>query len=85
MALQIHAPADEVIAQVRRAILQALPDAEVQVAGAAGHFEIRVTSREFLGKSTLAKQRLVLSAIAPLMKGDQAPVHAIDRLETRIP
>ena len=34
------------------------------------------------GKGTLAKQRLVFSAIAHLMKGDDAPVHAIDELET---
>ena len=31
----------------------------------------------------LAKQRLVLSAIKDLMGGDDAPVHAIDSIETK--
>jgi stress-induced morphogen len=55
------------------------------VRGSGGHFEIRVVSASFAGKNTLAKQRLVFSAIAHLMKGDGAPVHAIDKLETVAP
>ncbi len=85
MALQIHPPPKEVIQEIREAIEATLDDAEVEVTGAAGHFEIRVVSQAFEGKNTLAKQRLVYSAIAPLMKGDAAPVHAIDRLETIVP
>ncbi len=85
MALQIHPPPKEVIQEIREAIEATLDDAEVEVTGAAGHFEIRVVSQAFEGKNTLAKQRLVYSAIAPLMKGDAAPVHAIDRLETVVP
>jgi len=50
-----------------------------------GHFEIRVVAGQFVGKSTLAKQRLVLGAIKELMKGENAPVHAIDRIETLTP
>ena len=67
------------------AILEALPDAEIEVSGGGGHFAIRVVSPEFEGKNTLAKQRLVYGAIAHLMKGDEAPVHAVDRLETLVP
>jgi acid stress-induced BolA-like protein IbaG/YrbA len=85
VALQIHPPAEEVHDRLRGVIQEALPDAQVEVEGAAGHFVIRVVSKEFEGKNTLAKQRLVLAAIAPLMKGEGAPVHAIDRLETRTP
>jgi hypothetical protein len=33
----------------------------------------------------LESQRLVYSAIAHLMKGDLAPVHAVDKLKTRVP
>ena len=85
MALQIHAPPDEVIGKIRAAIEAALPCEKVDVRGSGGHFEIRVVSSAFKGKNTLAKQRLVLGAIAGLMKGDGAPVHAIDVLETREP
>lgn len=73
----------EISDALRDAILAALPDAMVIVqAGSAGHYTIEVTSGAFAGKSMLQSQRLVYSAIAPLMKGDGAPVHAIDRLVT---
>ena len=85
MALQIHPPPGEVIGQIRAAIEAALPVESLDVRGSGGHFEIRVVSSAFKGKNTLAKQRLVLGAIASLMKGDGAPVHAIDVLETREP
>ena len=83
--MQIHPPPGEVLVRIKAAIEAAIPDAEVKVGGAAGHFEIRVVSAAFEGKNSLAKQRLVYSAIADLMKGDEAPVHAIDRLETLTP
>jgi acid stress-induced BolA-like protein IbaG/YrbA len=85
VALQIHAPPDEVIGRIREAIERALPCDALDVRGSGGHFEIRVVSAAFEGKNTLAKQRLVFSAIAHLMKGDSAPVHAIDKLETLAP
>ncbi len=85
MPLQISPPADETRAQLRDAIASALPDAEIEVAGGGGHFEIRVVSAAFEGKSTLAKQRLVYDAIGHLMKGGNAPVHAVDRLLTETP
>jgi len=85
VALQIHAPPDEVIGKIRTAIEAALPCDAIDVRGSGGHFEIRVVSASFAGKNTLAKQRLVFSAIAHLMKGDGAPVHAIDKLETVAP
>lgn len=83
--MQIHPPPREVIGQIREAIEGAISGAEVEVSGAAGHFEIRVVANAFEGKNTLAKQRMVYAAIAHLMKGDGAPVHAVDRLETLLP
>ncbi|MCP4500115.1 MAG: BolA family transcriptional regulator [Deltaproteobacteria bacterium] len=50
-----------------------------------GHFEVEVTSAEFEGKNLLAKQRLVLNSIKHLMKGADAPVHAIDKITTLLP
>ena len=85
MALQIHPPPSEVIAELRAAIQAVLPCDSLDVRGSGGHFEIYAVSAAFEGKSTLAKQRLVLGAISHLMKGDGAPVHAIDVLETRAP
>ena len=71
--------------QIRDAILQSLPGAEVQVTpGSPGHFGISVRWADFAGKNRLACQRLVYKAIAHLMAGDRAPVHAVDRLETSV-
>jgi acid stress-induced BolA-like protein IbaG/YrbA len=44
-----------------------------------------VTSPVFAGKGMLESQRLVYGAIAHLMKGDMAPVHAVDSMKTRTP
>ncbi len=67
---------------IRDAIVAAIPDAIVTVGGSGGHYTIEVVSPVFEGKSMLQSQRLVLTAIAPLMKGDRAPVHAVDSLRT---
>lgn len=70
---------------VRQAIEAKIEGAAVEVTGGGGHFQIVVTSAVFAGKSMLESQRLVYSAIAHLMAGDLAPVHAVDSLKTRTP
>ena len=68
---------------IRQAIESAIPGAAVEVfANSPGHFGIRVTAAAFAGKSLVQQQQMVYAAIAHLMKGDAAPVHAIDRLHT---
>ncbi len=85
MPLQITAPAHELFGEIRDSVRAAIPNAEVEVSGAGAHFEIRVTSGAFDGKNSLARQRMVYAAIAHLMQGEGAPIHAIDRLETNLP
>ena len=85
MPLQISPPPGETIERLREAILSRLPEAEVSVDGSGGHFEIQVVSQAFAGEKTLARQRMIYSAIAHLMSGDNPPVHAIDRLQTSEP
>ena len=70
---------------IKNAILAKIPDAPVNVGGGGGHFTIEVTSPAFAGKNKVESQRLVYGAIAHLMKGDLAPVHAVDSLVTRLP
>jgi acid stress-induced BolA-like protein IbaG/YrbA len=83
MALTVlNSPAD-LCAEMQAAIEQAIPGAAAEVvAGSPGHFQIRVTAAAFAGKSLVAQQQLVYAAIAHLMRGADAPVHAIDRLQT---
>lgn len=70
---------------IREAIAAKIADADIQVSGGGGHYAIVVTSPEFAGKSMLAAQRLVYAAIAHLMSGDRAPIHAVDNLRTIVP
>lgn len=71
---------------IKSAILDKIPDASVVVdTGSGGHFTIQVVSSAFSGKNMVEAQRLVYGAIAHLMKGDGAPVHAIDKLTTKTP
>ena len=89
MALRIinAGPAPEVIAaRIQEAVEGALPGSQVAVrCTSPGHFEVSVAASEFQGKPRVRQHQLVYQAIAPLMSGNDAPVHAIDRLETRIP
>jgi acid stress-induced BolA-like protein IbaG/YrbA len=73
----------ETARELERAIRAAFPDARVEVhANSPGHFEIRVVSASFVSQSRVVQQQRVYAAIAHLMKGDAAPVHAVDRLVT---
>jgi acid stress-induced BolA-like protein IbaG/YrbA len=87
MSLQIlSSPSEQTEKVLKAAIEAALPGSEVEVlTGGAGHFELRVCSAEFAGKTRVAQQRLVYSAISHLMSGETAPVHAIDKMEIQIP
>lgn len=74
-----------VVDLLRVSIEQSIPEARASVAGGGGHFTIEVVSPAFAGKTMLASQRLVYAAIAHLMAGDGAPVHAVDSMRTRVP
>ena len=74
-----------VVDALREAIEKEIPDSQAEVSGGGGHFSIKVVSPVFEGKNMLASQRLVYAAIAHLMQGETAPVHAVDSLKTRTP
>jgi acid stress-induced BolA-like protein IbaG/YrbA len=76
---------DAIAEQIRRSIESALAGARAEVRAASpGHFEIRVAWAGFAGASKLQQHQQVYRAITPLLSGDAAPVHAIDRLECRL-
>jgi acid stress-induced BolA-like protein IbaG/YrbA len=81
-----HHPTDfqgNVVDALQQAIESKIPDAQANVTGGGGHYTIDVVSKAFEGLGMLDSQRLVYSAIAHLMQGDLAPVHAVDKLTTR--
>ena len=82
MALEMQDVSAGICDAIRKAIEEKIAGALVEASGSGGHYEIRVVSTAFADKSTLEKQRMVYGAITPLMSGDNAPVHAVDRLKT---
>ena len=86
MPLQILNAAVDTTGVLRKALEAAFPGADIDVSSASpGHFELRVVSKAFENKTRLQQQQLVYQAIAHLMSGDSAPVHAIDRMQTLVP
>ncbi len=75
----------DILAEIKQKIIEAIPDADVHTEGGGGHFIIEVTSAVFEGKNPVQKQRLVYKAIWDLMAGDNAPVHAVDKLTCLVP
>ncbi|MEM6994367.1 MAG: BolA family protein [Myxococcota bacterium] len=73
---------EEICNSIKEAVATAIDGSQVHVEGGGGHYRIEVVSGEFEGKNRVQKQRMVLSAIAHLMKGDGAPVHAVDSIKT---
>ena len=75
----------DVVQALREAIESKIAGSKADVSGGGGHYTIEVVSPAFAGLGMLESQRLVYGAIAHLMKGDLAPVHAVDKLKTRAP
>lgn len=85
-AMSSHHPTDfqgSITDAARDALEKAIPGAKASVEGGGGHFRVSVVSAAFEGKSTLQRHRMVLSAIAHLMAGDMAPIHAVDAIDAR--
>jgi acid stress-induced BolA-like protein IbaG/YrbA len=89
MALQIIGAGpdpEEVAAKIKGSIESGIPDARVEVTpGSAGHFEIRVVSETFAGRTRVQQQQSVYKTITHLMQGKNPPVHAVDRMECVVP
>ena len=65
---------------IRARIRTALPDAEVSVADTTGggdHFSATVVSSAFADKGLIERHRLVYAALADVMRGPAAPIHAL--------
>ena len=62
---------------VRRMLLAALPDAEillVDLTGSEDHYDVKVVSRAFEGKTLIEQHQLVYRALGDAMHG---PIHAL--------
>ncbi len=70
---------------IQSTIEEALEGAKARVSGGGGRFTIHIVAACFEGKNMVQSQRLVYSAIAHLMAGEGAPVHAVDSMTTEVP
>lgn len=78
-----HHDSGDISSTIREAIEKALPGSQANVAGGGGHYTIEVAGPQFAGVSRIDGQRLVYSAISHLMSGNDAPLHAVDKLVTK--
>lgn len=74
----------DISAEIKFRIETAIPGANVEVrSGSHRHFEIFVISDTFEGQSLVKQQQRIYAPISDLMAGNDAPVHAIDRMDLR--
>jgi len=70
---------------IARLIVNALPDARVEATDRTGtldHYDLRVVSKDFAGKSLLDRHRLVYSALDAALRDGR--LHAVE-LKTDVP
>jgi stress-induced morphogen len=63
--------------ELRNTLLTSFPDADVEIkdlTGTRDHYQARIVSTAFAGKSRIEQHRLVYAALGDAMKG---PVHAL--------
>ena len=68
--------------KIKSLIKAGLPDAEVEVTGDGEHFDALVVSREFEGKTPVARQRIVMATVREQI--DSGELHALS-IKTRTP
>ena len=70
---------------IKQRIETAIPNAQVDVmVGGDKHYALKVISETFAGLTQVKQHQLVYSAIKDLMAGNDAPLHAIDKMDLRV-
>jgi len=73
--------------EIERLIKDAFPTARVEIrdlAGDGNHYAATVVAEEFRGKNRVQQQRMVNQALSSILKGSNAPLHAL-ALQTSAP
>ena len=75
----------ELSSEIKKRIETAIPGAQAEVIqGGDKHYALTVISSSFDGLAQVKQHQLVYAAITDLMSGDNAPIHAIDRMDLRV-
>ena len=71
--------------KIKQRIETAIPNAQVDVmAGGDRHYALKVISESFDNMTQVKQHQLVYAAIKDLMSGNDAPIHAIDKMDLRV-
>ncbi len=71
--------------EIKSRIEQAISNSQADVInGGNRHYSLTVTSKTFSDLPLVKQHQLVYAAIKDLMAGNDAPVHAIDKMEIKI-
>ena len=77
--------ASELTIEIKQRIQTAIPGAQVEVLiGGDRHYALKVISESFEGLAQVKQHQLVYAAIKDLMSGNDAPIHAIDKMDLRV-
>lgn len=76
---------ESIIEAIKSRIEKAVAVESLKVEGGHGHYRINVVSKDFAGRRMVQQHQMIYAAIADLMQGVNAPIHAIDFLETKEP
>jgi stress-induced morphogen len=75
----------DISSEIKSRIETAINDADVAVTDNGNrHYALAVTANAFAGLTQVKQHQLVYSAIKELMSGDDAPIHAIDRMDIQL-
>ncbi|MCK4842062.1 MAG: BolA family transcriptional regulator [Methylococcales bacterium] len=75
----------DITKEIKQRIESAIQDSQVEViSGGERHFALKVISKSFENLSPVKQQQMVYAAIKDLMAGNDAPIHAIDKMDIRI-
>ena len=75
----------ELTDEIKQRIETAIPEAQVEVMpGGDRHYTLKVISGSFEGLTQVKQHQMVYAAITDLMSGNDAPIHAIDKMDLRV-
>ncbi len=75
----------DISSEIQQRIETEIPNAQVEVhSGSDRHYEISIVSAAFKDLSQVKQHQMVYAAINDLMAGNDAPIHAIDRMNLSV-
>lgn len=75
----------DISSQIEERIRAHINVKDLRISTLGSHVSLRIVSSDFEGKTTLERSRMVYAALGDLIMGRDAPIHAVDMMETLSP